>query len=110
MRSLAPIAAALVSLAAPAAAEDLRIVHFDVEQGDSTLIVSPDGHALLVDGGPTGTGTRRIVPRLRELGVARLDYAVVTHYHEDHIGGLDEVVAGGFGPQVAYDRGDATTD
>ncbi len=91
---------------------ELRIHHLDIEQGDATLIVSPDGHALLFDGGNRGMGTTRIIPRLRSLGVTSLDYTVASHYDADHIAGLAEVINGGFQPIVAYDRGASqkTTD
>jgi competence protein ComEC len=94
-------------LTLPAAAQSpLTIVHVDVEQGDATIVVSPDGHALLFDAGNESKGRDRVVPRLIELGVTRLDYTVLSHYDADHVGGLDEVIVGGFAPLVAYDRGD----
>jgi len=63
----------------------------DIGQGDATLIVSASGQSLLVDGGPDGQGTNVIVPYLSSVGVTALDYMMATHYHSDHIGGLDEV-------------------
>ena len=85
----------LAALAASAQAQELRIYQIDVEQGDATLIVSPEGHALLFDAGPNGAGAGRVIPRLEALGVSGLDYTVVSHYDADHIGGLDEVLNGG---------------
>jgi beta-lactamase superfamily II metal-dependent hydrolase/PKD repeat protein len=102
--------AAVAGLAAAASAQELRIYHLDVEQGDATLVVSPDGRALLFDGGPNGAGTNRVIPRLETLGVLSLDYTVASHYDADHIGGLDEVMNAGYLPAVAaYDRGPNTT-
>jgi beta-lactamase superfamily II metal-dependent hydrolase len=108
MRSSSVLALATV-LAWPltALAGDLQIHHLDIEQGDSTLVVSPDGHALLIDAGPQGMGSSRVVPRLKALGITSLDYTVASHYHADHIGGLPEVMKSGFRPIVAYDRGAA---
>lgn len=82
----------------------LFIYHIDVGQGDSTLIVSPEGKTLLIDGGNNGVGARKVVPLLKKLRITSLDYMVATHYDADHIGGLDEVVQA-FSVAKAYDRG-----
>jgi beta-lactamase superfamily II metal-dependent hydrolase/chitodextrinase len=99
---------AAMFVVAPAAAQDLRIYHFDVEQGDATLIVSPDGQTLLFDAGNEGRGRERVAARMRALGLTRLDYTVLSHYDADHVGGLDEVINAGFAPSIAYDRGDTS--
>ena len=39
-------------------------------------------------------------------GVATIDYFVATHYHEDHFGGIDDLVELGVSVNKAYDRGD----
>lgn len=87
----------------------LSIYFIDVGQADSILIISPKDKKLLVDGGDEGNGSAHILPLLRNLGVSSLDYTVASHYHSDHIGGLDEVIAGIGGSthiiSAAYDRG-----
>lgn len=85
----------------------LKIYHIDVGQGDATLILSPTGKSLLIDGGRPGQGTATIVPLLASLGISKLDYMVASHYDGDHIGGLDEVVDSTAQPVIAYDRGDS---
>ncbi len=90
---------------AAAAAQELRIYHIDVEQADATLLVSPAGHTLLVDSGKNGHGPR-ILAALQAAGATRIDHFVATHYHEDHYGGIDEVVSAGIPVGTAYDRGD----
>ena len=60
-----------------------RIYFVDIGQGAGTLIVSPAGKTLLVDGGPPGGGTK-IGALLDTLGIATIDYTVLTHYHIDH--------------------------
>lgn len=69
----------------------LTITCIDVGQGDATLIESPSGMTLLFDGGENGKGTGVVVPYLQSRGVSSLDYMAASHYHSDHIGGLDEV-------------------
>src|SRR6185436_6565162 len=72
-----------------------RIFFVDVGQGAGTLIVSPTGKALLVDGGPPGAGTAKITPLLATLGLDHIDFTIVTHYHIDHMGGMIEVLNAG---------------
>ena len=83
-----------------------RIFFVDIGQGAGTLIVSPTGKTLLMDGGPTGEGTTKIAPLLTTLGIAALDYTVVSHYHIDHISGITELLNAGRVAGTAYDVGD----
>jgi beta-lactamase superfamily II metal-dependent hydrolase len=102
----ATLALVVLSGAAPAAVpQTLRIYHIDVDQASATLFVSPAGHTLLVDSGKNGHGSR-ILAALQQAGVSRIDFFVDTHYHEDHYGGIDEVVDAGTPVITAYDRGD----
>lgn len=71
----------------------LTIVAIDVGQGDATLIVSPSGQAVLIDGGPIGAG-QAIREALPFSGMEQLAYILTSHYDADHIGGVDEVIAG----------------
>jgi competence protein ComEC len=82
--------------------QSLRIYHIDVEQGASTLLVSPAGRTLLIDAGKNGHGAR-IKAVLQQAGATRINHFVVTHYHEDHYGGADELAP--FVIDKAYDRG-----
>lgn len=87
-----------------ASAQQVRIVHIDVGQGDSTLIVGPS-KTLLFDAGVTGSGTQ-IRNVLNSLSITSIDYFVAGHYHADHIGAIDEVINGGITLNIAsYDRG-----
>jgi competence protein ComEC len=58
--------------------------------GDSILIQSPDGKSMLIDSGLPGVGAQ-VVSYLDKLGVAKLDIALNTHPHTDHIGGFATV-------------------
>ena len=66
-------------------------VHFiDVGQADSILIQSA-GHFMLIDAGNRDDGDF-LVSYLRAQGVHTLDYVIATHPHEDHIGGMAQVI------------------
>lgn len=65
--------------------------HFiDVGQADSILVIC-DGHAMLIDGGNTADATL-VRTYLQKQNVTHLDYVIGTHPHEDHIGGLTNVM------------------
>jgi competence protein ComEC len=76
----------------PASGKELRVHVLDVGQGDSILIISPEGKTVLVDAGDEKNG-KRVVEALRMNGVQQLDYFIATHSHPDHIGGASEVLA-----------------
>lgn len=64
--------------------------HFiDVGQGDATLILTGDA-AVLIDAGPNA-GAGALVEYLKTYA-GRLDYLILTHPHDDHVGGADEVL------------------
>lgn len=68
------------------------IVHFiDVGQGDGIFIQFPNGETSLIDGGPR-ISSEKLIAYLKSLNVNKIDYLIVTHPHEDHIGGLPEVI------------------
>ncbi len=75
----------------PAPKDTLQVVFFDVGQGDSALVVFPNGKTMLIDGGETDQG-RRLVQKLGQIGVKQIDWLVATHPHSDHIGGLIQVL------------------
>src|SRR5207245_8049194 len=60
-------------------------------EGDSILIISPAGKAVLIDAGDAGKG-KAVLEALKRYKVERLDYFIATHPHPDHIGGADEVL------------------
>lgn len=100
----------LLSLCVSAQTLDtLKICCIDVEAGDATLIVSPSGRCVLIDAGDRGKGNSVFSVIRDTLGFTHLDYTIATHYHADHIGGMDEVVAslGGHDSVLVacYDRG-----
>ena len=70
---------------------ELRVSFIDVGQGDSEFIELPNGETLLIDAGTNETGAD-VVSYISSLGYTSIDYVVGTHPHEDHIGGLDDVI------------------
>jgi len=68
------------------------VVHFiDVGQADCIFIELPGSQMMLIDGG-NRSGTKKIMNYLKSRNVEKLDFLVVTHPHEDHIGALPEVI------------------
>ena len=77
--------------------KDLEVAMIDVGQGDAILILTPEKHALLLDCGPRSekfdAGERVVLPYLLARGVRRLDALLITHEHQDHLGGAQAVLA-----------------
>jgi competence protein ComEC len=74
----------------------LRIFFIDVEGGQATLFVTPDGQSMLVDTGWPGFNGRdadRIAAIAKQAGLTRINYVLITHFHMDHVGGLPQLVA-----------------
>lgn len=79
-----------------ASAQALRLYVIDVEGGQSTLVVTPSGQSLLVDTGWPTENLRdadRIAAAMKKAGVGTLDYLVITHYHADHVGGMEQLAS-----------------
>ena len=75
--------------------DDLQIYFVDVEGGQATLFVTPDKHSLLVDTGwpdNQGRDADRIIAATKLAGINRIDYVLLTHYHDDHAGGVPQLV------------------
>jgi competence protein ComEC len=87
-----------------ATAKTLDIYFIDVEGGQSTLIVSPEGETLLIDTGfassapntaapgiESSSHASRIVAAAKDAGAKQIDYLLITHFHGDHMGGAAEL-------------------
>ena len=96
--TVAVVAIAAFSLRMYAAADSrpLRVYFVDVEGGQATLFVTPEGHSLLVDTGWPGNESRdadRIVAAARDAGINKIEYVLITHFHDDHVGGAPQLAA-----------------
>ena len=74
----------------PEVVGQLKVSYIDVGQGDSELIQA-GGKTMLIDAG-TNDSTDTLLNYLNNAGVKKIDYFVLTHPHEDHIGGADAVI------------------
>ncbi|WP_348268004.1 ComEC/Rec2 family competence protein [Edaphobacter paludis] len=84
----------------------MEVTAIDVGQGDSLLVVSPEGRTMLVDaGGPVGgpseaaavvsgfdVGEEVVAPYLWSRRIRRLDVIALSHAHSDHMGGMPAVM------------------
>jgi len=71
--------------------QDLRVVFFDVGQGDATLIKTPPGHHILIDGGPSSMVLEKLGQEM-PFWNRNIDLVILTHPHYDHLAGLLEVL------------------
>ena len=104
----------MVHAAAPEPGK-LQVYFVDVEGGQATLFVTPAHESLLVDTGwpyNSGRDADRIVSVAHRAGLQKIDYVLITHYHDDHVGGVPQLVAripvGAFidhGPNRELDHG-----
>lgn len=101
----------------PAVRRPLEVTALNVGQGDSFFLRTPSGRSILIDGGgdwapwqPGGrdVGAQRVVPYLRHRQVERLDYVILSHPHDDHLGGLLAVLEA-FPVGLVVDNGDSHT-
>jgi len=78
---------------AATAQRPLEIYVIDPEGGKAALWIAPSGETVLIDtGSPGARDLDRHMEAITAAGVTRIDYLISTHYHVDHIGGLQELV------------------
>jgi len=75
---------------------NLDIYVIDVEGGNATLLVPPSGESLLIDTGNVGPeaavrDAERIMAAVQDARLTQIDHLIVTHWHNDHFGGLAEL-------------------
>lgn len=88
---------------------NMRIYMIDVGQGDSALVVFPDGRTMLIDSGVDREG-KAIINLLGRLGICELNILVSSHSHPDHTRGFPALVSEGYTTPdtVAYSHEDGS--
>ena len=82
--------------ASPENGKGLEIYFVDVEGGQATLFVTPEGKSLLIDTGwpdNNGRDANRIMAAAKLAGIKQIDSLILTHYHIDHTGGFPQLAA-----------------
>ncbi len=70
----------------------LQLHFLDVGQGDCILAVLPNGKTMLIDAGG-GDSAESTIKYIKNYKISKIDLLIATHPHEDHIGGMDEVIS-----------------
>ena len=68
----------------------LRICFVDVGQGDCTVITTPKGKNIIIDGGEEEENV--VLPYLLDRNISKIDYLIISHFDSDHVGGLFTVM------------------
>ena len=71
---------------------ELSVAFLDVGQGSGVLIQTPYGQNILIDGGDTDSRILRQLPLFMPFYDRALDLVILTHPHDDHVGGLVKVL------------------
>ena len=71
---------------------DLRVIFFDVGQGDSIFIETPNKHQILIDGGPSSSNVANKLSSFMPFWDKTIDLIILTHLESDHVSGLFEVL------------------
>ena len=71
----------------------MEINFVDVGQGDATFIITPQNQTILIDGGgnllkENDIGKNTLLPYILDKGYTKLDYVIITHFDQDHVGGI----------------------
>ena len=82
----------------PAIEKTTKIYFIDVGQGDACLLITPNGKKILIDGGERNEEEKisftksNLIKILLSKGVYKIDYAIISHFDEDHSGGIISVI------------------
>ena len=73
--------------------QKLKIHFLDVGQGDSCFIITPNHKTILIDGGGSTSssfdvGKDTVIPYLLDKGYTKINYVFISHFDQDHVGGI----------------------
>ena len=73
--------------------QKLKIHFLDVGQGDSCFIITPNHKTILIDGGGSTSnsfdvGKDTVIPYLLDRGYTKINYVFISHFDQDHVGGI----------------------
>jgi len=71
----------------------LKIYFLDVDQGDATLIITPENEVILIDGGPARLD-RKLSEAINTYTNAPVSLLILSHHDADHLGGIVEYLSG----------------
>jgi competence protein ComEC len=94
--------------AAAQTTESLSVTFLDAGQGDSSVISTSNGFDILIDAGPESAG-EAVVAFLTNYGIDSLEVIVISHNHEDHLGGLVDVLQSSISVLNIYYNGSSCT-
>ncbi len=92
MGSLAILLLTINLLPTMSFSNQLRIYYLDVGQGDGSVIITPDKKVILMDTG-LKKGSLKVGDSLLKLGIDHIDLMILTHPHDDHIGGAPDILS-----------------
>lgn len=76
-----------------------------MNMGEAAIVVGPDGTTVLIDVANDGHGAQILEAVTRRKGEAAIDWAIITHYHNDHIGGFDNLFGAGANQHLEVRKG-----
>src|SRR2546425_12252826 len=72
------------------AAGETRFYFVDIGHGNAAFVVAPSGETMLLDAGPTRAADR-ILAFMDQNGIKKIDYVVISHFEDDHMGAVRRV-------------------
>ncbi|MDP9170882.1 MAG: MBL fold metallo-hydrolase, partial [Acidobacteriota bacterium] len=107
LKRISALFLSLFAFAVYAQQKPLQIHFMDVGQGDGAILISPGGEIVAFDLGEdlVHLGCTKPLSYLEQLGITHIDYLFISHYHQDHLGCVSDVLAQYPLKKASFDRG-----